>query len=68
MNNKLSILVVDDEQRFVDEIEEFLRNKKFKVFSASHPFKALELVKANAPDIAILDIRLPGMNLIYCTK
>ncbi len=62
MNNKLSILVVDDEQRFVDEIEEFLKNKKFKVFSASHPFKALELVKANAPDIAILDIRLPGMN------
>ncbi len=62
MNNKLSILVVDDEQRFVDEIEEFLKNKKFKVFSASHPFKALELVKAHAPDIAILDIRLPGMN------
>jgi len=62
MNNKMSILVVDDEQRFVDEIEEFLKNKKFKVFSASHPFKALELVKAHAPDIAILDIRLPGMN------
>ncbi len=62
MNNKLSILVVDDEQRFVDEIEEFLKNKKFKVFSASHPFRALELVKAHAPDIAILDIRLPGMN------
>ena len=62
MNKKLSILVVDDEQRFVDEIEEFLKNKKFKVFSASHPFKALELVKTHAPDIAMLDIRLPGMN------
>ncbi len=62
MNKKLSILVVDDEQRFVDEIEEFLKNKKFKVFCASHPFKALELVKEHAPDIAILDIRLPGMN------
>ncbi len=62
MNKQLSILVVDDEQRFVDEIEEFLKNKKFKVFSAKHPFKALEMVKENAPDIAILDIRLPGMN------
>jgi len=62
MNNKLSILVVDDEQRFVDEIEEFLKNKKFKVFTASHPVEALELVKVHAPDIAILDIRLPGMN------
>ncbi|VAW30101.1 Response regulator of zinc sigma-54-dependent two-component system [hydrothermal vent metagenome] len=61
MNSKLSILVVDDEQRFVDEIEEFLKNKKFKVLSANHPVKALELVKEYMPDIAILDIRLPGM-------
>ena len=62
MNEKLSILVVDDEQRLVDEIAEFLRSKKFNVLSANHPIKALELVKEKAPDIAILDIRLPGMN------
>ncbi len=62
MKNKLSILVVDDEPRLVDEIAEFLRGKAFAVFTANHPDKALELVKAKKPDIAILDIRLPGMN------
>ncbi len=61
MNSKLSILVVDDEQRLVDEIKEFLKNKKFKVISANHPARALEMVKEYVPDIAILDIRLPGM-------
>jgi DNA-binding NtrC family response regulator len=62
MEQKLSILVVDDEPRLVDEIAEFLRNKAFTVFTAHHPQRALELVKANRPDIAILYIRLPGMS------
>jgi len=62
MDKKLSILVVDDEQRLVDEIGEFLKNKKFKVLSANQPAKALEIVRTTMPDIAILDIRLPGMS------
>ncbi len=62
MENKLRILVVDDEPRLVDEIAEFLKSRGFAVFSANHPDKALELVKRQQPDIAILDIRLPGMS------
>lgn len=62
MDKKLSILVVDDEQRLVDEIGEFLKSKNFRVLSANHPVKALELVKNQPPDIAILDIRMPGMS------
>ena len=58
----MSILVVDDEPRLVDEIAEFLKGKAFQVFSAHHPERALDLVKKNRPDIAILDIRLPGMS------
>ncbi len=60
MEKKLSILIVDDEQRLVDEISEFLKSKKFNVFFANHPDKALELTKNHLPDIVILDIRLPG--------
>jgi DNA-binding NtrC family response regulator len=62
MNKKLSILVVDDEQRFVDELEEFLKGKGFRLFSANHPVEALAIVEKESPDIAILDIRLPGMS------
>ncbi len=62
MEDKLRILVVDDEPRLVDEIAEFLKSRGFAVFTAHHPDKALELVKTAVPDIAILDIRLPGMS------
>ncbi len=62
MNKKMRILVVDDEPRFVDEIEEFLKSKKFKVFSANNHTQALEIINKEALDIAILDIRLPGMS------
>ncbi len=62
MNSRLRILVVDDEQRFVDEIEEFLKAKGFQVFSANHPNHALEIVDKEKLDIVVLDIRLPGMS------
>lgn len=62
MNKKLNILVVDDEQRFVDELEEFLKGKGFKIFSANHPVKAMSIIDREALDIAVLDIRLPGMS------
>jgi len=62
MSKKLRILVVDDEQRLVDEIGEFLKSKNFKVFTANHPEQALEIIKKEALDIAVLDIRLPGMS------
>ncbi len=62
MESKLSILIVDDESRVVDEIREFLKNKKYKVFSASLPSQAFKLLKENAIDIVILDVRLPEMS------
>jgi len=62
MNRNLRILIVDDEERFVEEIEEFLKSKKFAVYSANHPDQALDIVKSSGIDIAILDIRLPGMS------
>ncbi|MBN2638452.1 MAG: sigma-54-dependent Fis family transcriptional regulator [Bacteroidales bacterium] len=62
MNQQLTILVVDDEPRMVDEIEEFLQAQKFNVLTAYNPDQALEIMKNNTVDIAILDIRLPGMS------
>lgn len=62
MNQQLHILIVDDEQRYVEEIEEFLKNRKFKVVGANHPDVALKIIRSTNVDIAILDIRLPGMS------
>jgi len=62
MESKLSVLIVDDEARVVDEIKEFLKSKKYQVFSASSPSQAFVLLEKNTIDIVILDIRLPEMS------
>ena len=60
--DKLKILVLDDEKRVRDEIEEFLIGRKFKVFKAGLPSESFEILKKQKIDIVILDIKLPEMD------
>lgn len=62
MNEKINILIVDDEPRVVDEIEEFLIAKKFNVFKAGAPSMAFKLLGLHPINIVILDIKLPEMD------
>lgn len=62
MTEKINILIVDDEPRVVDEIEEFLTAKKFKVFKAGAPSVAFKLLDRYPINIVILDIKLPEMD------
>ena len=62
MSKNIKILIVDDEPRVADEIEEFLVSKKFTVLKASTPSAAFNLLKLNAISIVILDIKLPEMD------
>lgn len=65
---KLKILIVDDEVRLLQELEEFLGNKKFTVFKALKPSIAFDILEKNEIDILILDIKLPEMNGIDVLK
>ena len=65
---KLNILVVDDEVRLLQEIEEFLNHKKYKIFKALKPSKAFEILDKQDIDIVILDIKLPEMSGIEVLK
>lgn len=62
MANKINILIVDDEPRVAEEIEEFLMTKNFKVFKAEKPSIAFKLLSLHLIQIVILDIKLPEMN------
>ncbi len=68
MKNEISILVVDDEKRVIDEINEFLEGLKYRVFTASEPEEALTILKNKNIDIVILDIKLPGMSGLQVLK
>lgn len=58
----LSILVLDDEKVFRDEISEFLENDGFNVFAVGLPSQAFNMLEKQDIDIMILDLRLPEMD------
>ncbi len=60
--NKLCILILDDEEGYRNELEEFLTRDNVAVFKAERPSKAFSILASNNIDIAILDIRLPEMD------
>lgn len=55
------ILVVDDEELAVECIVEFLASRGFACAGATSPERALDLARAQRPDLVISDLRLPGM-------
>jgi DNA-binding NtrC family response regulator len=60
--NKLTVLVLDDEKRFTEELTEFLENSGFHTFEANSAAQGLSLLKKQSIDLLILDVRLPGVN------
>ncbi len=62
MSKNINILIVDDEPRVVDEIQEFLTAKKFNVFKAGKPSEAFKQLELHTVNIVILDIKLPEMS------
>jgi DNA-binding NtrC family response regulator len=55
---KASILVVDDEQNFAALLETVLTDRGYGVRTAFSADKALELVRNDAFDMALLDVRM----------
>lgn len=67
---KIKILVVDDHKMIRDGISSLLHDEvEYKVVAeASDGIEALKELEKNKIDIAIVDINMPNMNGIDCTK
>lgn len=59
MSTMSTILVVEDEESVRELVRMYLENEGFRVETASDGEEALNKVKANTPDLIILDIMLP---------
>jgi DNA-binding response OmpR family regulator len=57
-----TVLVVDDEAKLVELVEGYLRRDGFDVLTAFDGPTALELARAQEPDLVVLDIMLPGID------
>lgn len=68
MKKKLSVLILDDETDFAQELQEYLQLKEFEVFTANNPGDGFASLRRRPYDLLILDIRLPGMSGIEILK
>lgn len=60
--NKLSVLVVDDEKRFTEELSEFLQDSGFVSYEAHTGKEGMDIMSKRSIDLLILDVRLPGIS------
>jgi len=61
-NQKINILVVDDEEEFLRSMTKRLEVRDFNVTAVNRGEKAIEAARANSFDIALVDLKMPGMN------
>ena len=59
---KFKILVVDDEQDFLETIIKRLKTRGIEVAGVDSGYKALEFVDNQDVDVIILDVKMPGMD------
>jgi DNA-binding response OmpR family regulator len=62
------VLVVDDNEKIVDVLKAYLVQEGFTVRTAADGTAALAAVAEHVPDIALLDIMLPGVDGIELTR
>jgi DNA-binding NtrC family response regulator len=60
--DKIEILILDDEKQFTEELSEFFENSGFISFEANTELAAKEILAVHDIDLFILDVRLPGVN------
>ena len=58
----IRVLLIDDEQSVLLSLAGFLEDCDFDVFLASDASQALKVLETERCDVAIVDIRLPGIN------
>jgi len=64
----ISVLLVDDEEPFVQATAKRLTLRRFDVYTAIRAEKAFEILKNNPIDIVVLDVRMPDLDGIEATR
>lgn len=57
-----TILIIDDDQKLVDLLTEYLARFEFETIAATDPDRGISLLRKKSPDLVILDVMLPGRN------
>lgn len=61
-NDKINLLIVDDEVQFLNSIRKSLEAREFNVIAVDRGEKAIEAARKNLIDVALVDLKMPGIN------
>jgi len=59
---KMKMMLVDDEERFLSTTQKLLAKKGYDVVTASGGVEALEKIRIHNIHVVILDVKMPGMD------
>jgi DNA-binding response OmpR family regulator len=62
LNDKINILVVDDNHENLKVVSSFLKEKKYNIALATDGENAFKVLAENKIDLILLDIMMPGMD------
>jgi DNA-binding NtrC family response regulator len=62
MESKIRLLIVDDEEKFLESIAKRLEMRDFDVRTATRGEQAIEIARREKFDLALLDLKMPGMD------
>jgi len=60
--NKINLLIVDDEEQFLNSIKKSLEVREFNVTTVNRGEKAIKAARENPIDIALVDLKMPGID------
>ncbi len=64
----LKVLVVDDDTHILELVSIQLTQAGYEVQKASNGFEALEMIEKENPDLAVVDVMMPGMDGYTLTR
>jgi len=62
MENKIKLLIVDDELKFLESVAQRLELRDFDVTKAKSGAEAIAAANTGKFDLALLDLKMPGMD------
>jgi DNA-binding NtrC family response regulator len=60
--NKINLLIVDDEEQFLNAIGRSLELRDFNVITVNRGEKAIQAARKHRIDVALVDLKMPGIN------
>jgi DNA-binding response OmpR family regulator len=64
----VKVLVIDDEERFLETTRKLLERRGIETLTASNGIQAVDIVAAEPVDVVILDVKMPGLDGIEVLK